>query len=350
MLNLDATHEQADWIKRNSAPDYPGYTEAQIGEHIAMCWSTEESFKQSPLYRFHSNFFDPILSITDPWNNRTNLAHFNPAEKRDAHGQWVREGYHAATDEERKKIGVPPAWEQVQIADDAEHHRPVIGRDKKGQLQSIYSAAHHERKAIAKFQRVQDIEKHMPKFEEDLRASLDSDPHAAPLLLVKLVGLRIGGEASLKGEEQAFGATTLEKRHVQVDGNKIYLDYIGKHQVHIRQSVEDPQLAAHMKALLETKGDTQQIFSVNDDQARERMKEMVPGSTPKDLRTRVGTAEALDFVSKQPPPANAKELQALKIGAWKAASARLGNNWQQARDSYVNPIVFSHIQVPKEKK
>jgi DNA topoisomerase IB len=146
---------------------------------------------------------------------------------------------------------------------------------------------------------------------------------------------------------KSHGATTLEGRHVVEAQDGVHLRFVGKEGVWHDHLVQNPELAA---MLLERKATSHQrggkLFGVNDSKAAAYVKTLDHGRlSPKDFRTNraneIAAAEVRTF-DDLPPPTNEKEAKARKIRLAVVVSRKLGNQPQQAIDSYIDPAVWNH--------
>src|SRR5213080_2759017 len=63
------------------------------------------------------------------------------------------------------------------------------------------------------------------------------------------IWFRVGNERYAK-ESRTYGITTLTRRHVTVRGNRVTLCFRGKHNVQVRTTLVDDELASAMRDLL----------------------------------------------------------------------------------------------------
>lgn len=258
-------------------------------------------------------------------------------------------GFTPATPEQRKALGLPPAWTDVLVNPDPNGALQAVGKDKKGRAQYRYSAAHSEEATAEKFERMKAFEKALPELRQQIKKDLLSDDaetreSAAVLFLIDKTGLRVGSERDTLADKRAFGATTLQARHVKVDGDRVKLKFIGKKGVEIRKSVKDSELADMLRIRLEGKSRSNRVFDVHDYNLREYMEKHAPDFTPKDFRTRHATAIALGMVKKLKSPANQKEFKKARREVGKHVAEYLGNTHTVALKSYISPTVFAEWQ------
>jgi DNA topoisomerase-1 len=271
---------------------------------------------------------------------------FDPGQRRDEHGRWVREGFHFASDDERRARVIPPAWTHVQINDDPTADLQVWGVDAKGRSQYRYSAAHTERQAKAKFQTTRKLNGDIQRIDDALaRAAVVGDDAALGALLIARTGFRPGSEDNTGADEQAYGVSTLMAKHVKVKGDSVHFDFTGKsghRQVH---KINDPQLARLLGRKLEGKKPGEQVFDSSNVQMRDRLKREAPEYKLKDLRTRIGTVIAIQTVNSLPVPKTQAEFKKARNQVGDAVSGVLGNTRAVALASYVDPTAFAKWQV-----
>lgn len=244
-----------------------------------------------------------------------------------------------------KSMKLPPAWTNIQLSDDPEQDLQATGEDKKGRTQYRYTAKHNKKSAATKFSRVKAFNTKLKSLRKQIAKDLKSkDPdvqEAAVLLnLIDTTGFRPGSDRDTLADAKAHGASQLEDKHVEIDGDVVSFDFIGKKGVRIEKIVEDKVLADTLRARVEIKG--KRLFSEDADRhIRKYMNEHAKGFTPKDLRTWHATAIALREVQKIPRPETAAAFKRAQQAVAKVVSEFLGNTPNVAMKSYINPSVFS---------
>src|SRR5271168_2551126 len=118
-----------------------------------------------------------------------------------------------------------------------------------------------------KKKKLQNLEKNILKLQKEVEKTLDSDNQrdkaiGAIIILMIQTGIRIGNEESAKSVK-TYGATTLLKKHVKIDGSKITLNFIGKDNVKQHLSLKDSKVAKVIKELIKNKGPSDRIFEVD---------------------------------------------------------------------------------------
>lgn len=254
-------------------------------------------------------------------------------------------------DEERKKeLKIPPAWKNVKVNTNKEADLIATGIDEKGRTQYIYSENATMRAAEIKFARNKDLidkQDYIVKQNSENMFSKDvsiSEP-AHVMSLIHSTGIRPGSLKETGAKVQAFGATTLQGRHILVNGENVRLNFVGKKGVNIDIPVQDKNVA---KMLIERKkisGDSGKLFKATDSDLRNYTKKLNGGGfKPKDFRTLKGTSTALQEVKGMKRFTNMNAYKKAVMGVAKKVSKILGNTPSIALKSYINPFVFTHLK------
>lgn len=263
------------------------------------------------------------------------------------------EGMRVASDADRKKLKIPPAWTDVFVHNEIDSFQNptaeaplevmrllATGRDKQGRGQYRYSEAHSADQAAKKFARIRSMSDHMPAFDAEFeRGVANGDDTAAAAMMIRTLGLRPGSTSDTKAKAKAYGATTLLRQHVKVQGSTVKLDFIGKKGVHIQLEVDDPALARMLKPRMKGPADAP-LFATSERKVNALISKVAPDHTAKDFRTAKGTAVAVHAVKQMPKPQNAKDLARMKNQIGDIVSAVLGNDRKEALKSYIDPSVF----------
>ena len=278
------------------------------------------------------------------WTRGTGISLKRTGEGKEA--RWVTQSG-GDMPEHAKKLGIPPAWKNVEVAPGAEHDLQAIGEDAKGRTQRIYSDAFVQRQADAKFSRISELMDKRDKVFAQNEANLHSeDPavreNAACMKLVQQTGVRPGSDTDTKAEKQAYGATTLQGRHVVVgaDGG-VRLKFTGKKGVALDIPVEDKDTAKMLVERKEAAGDHGKLFDTDDAGLRDYSHTLDGGGfKPKDFRTLKGTETAVAEAQKFPAPKTFKDYKKQVMEVAKRVAAKLGNTPAIALQSYIAPHVF----------
>ena len=302
---------------------------------------------------------------------------FNPDQERDASGKWTAAGAFAAkhglvaierTGQDEKGKGgkwqlkgggevpehargiIPPAYHDAHINPDPKADVQGVGTDDKGRTKRFYSQAFEDRMAAKKFERIEALRKEKDNVFSQTDADLThSDPkvreNAACLKLIQTTGIRPGSETDTGAKVQAYGATTLEGRHVHVEPDgSVRLRFIGKGGKSLDIPVEDRQTAEIITGRSKAAGPSGKLFSTDDTALRDYAHEHLDTGRfkTKDFRTLKGTEEAAALVRQNPAkPSNFKEYKRRVMEVAKRVAEKLGNTPAIALQRYISPTVFS---------
>lgn len=260
----------------------------------------------------------------------------------------LKDGFRRVTDraelaEIAKTHGVviPPSWRNVQVSIDPK--APGLrarGTDAKGRTQPRYSEEHKQAAAAKKFRRILQFEKAAGPLDRAMAADAEKDPTAAATLIMRRMGLRPGSTEDRKADVYAYGATTLEARHVSFSGASVTLDFPSKKGGHTRLTTSDKQVVAVLRAHAAGKTGSTRLFNTSDDATNAYIQRYTPGFSNKDLRTVVGTGYARSLVKKMPKPSSAAAAAKARKVVAEQVSLVLANKPDEALRSYIAPEVF----------
>ncbi|WP_240517328.1 DNA topoisomerase IB [Paracoccus salipaludis] len=270
---------------------------------------------------------------------------------RDPEGRAVKD---RETLDRIRSLAIPPAYTDVWICADPNGHIQATGRDARGRKQYRYHPRFREARDSTKYERMLDFAAALPA----LRARVDEDMSrrgmprekvlATVVHLLETTMIRVGN-ADYAKQNKSHGLTTLNDRHVKVDGAQIRFRFKGKSGKEWDLGIRDRRVARIVKASQDLPG--QHLFQYLDDEGERRsvtsgdvnayLRE-ISGTdiTAKDFRTWTGTvlaALALAEYEKADSQAAAKRNVREAI---EQVSARLGNTPTICRKCYVHPQVI----------
>ncbi|HEY0053084.1 MAG TPA: DNA topoisomerase IB, partial [Caulobacteraceae bacterium] len=264
----------------------------------------------------------------------------------------------AATLARIRALAIPPAWTDVWICPRANGHIQATGRDARGRKQYRYHADWSTSRSQNKFGRMAEFGRALPKVRERVEADLGrrgvcrEKVLATALRLLEITLIRVGNREYAR-QNRSYGLTTLQKRHLDVDGAAMTFSFRGKSGVLHRMSVRDRRLATILRSLRELPG--QDLFKYRD--AEGNLVEIGSadvnayiheiagdGFSAKDFRTWAGTVSAARALRQASPPASKAEAKRVVTTCVKAVSGVLGNTPTVCRSSYVHPAVFQAFE------
>lgn len=258
-------------------------------------------------------------------------------------------GFRLPTDADRERLKVsgrpiPPGWSDVQVAIDPDAPMQVRARDSKGRAKYIYSAAHEAGAAAAKYERAKAVAARLPRLDAALERDAMDDPTAAATTLIRHFGLRPGSMKDTKARKKAYGATTLQARHVKQypDTGRTTLSFMGKSGQKITVSTRDADIYELMERWTAGKSGTDRLFDTTEGRVLLYVKEHLGEEfKTKDLRTVLANTMALDMVSTMRRPTTLAKFKAARNKVADAVAKALGNTRAVSLRDYIDPTVFA---------
>lgn len=248
----------------------------------------------------------------------------------------------------KKDMRIPPAWEDVKINADSNADLLATGIDAKGRKQYIYSQNSSAKNSALKFVKIEKVMKVMDNILQKNSKNLNSrDPKTKELstimALVHNTGLRPGSTKDTKANVQAYGATTLEGRHVVQTKEGVMLKFTAKKGVNVEIPVTDKKIVADLMKRKKSSGPKNRLYNVEDNDLRNYSKGLGEVN-PKDFRTVKGTTTAMQAAAKMKPAKTEAEYKRMVKEIATQVSKVLGNTPAIALKSYINPIVFNALK------
>lgn len=268
---------------------------------------------------------------------------------------WVKVVNGKPAPEHLIKLRIPPAWTKVTV--DPDPTAPVVARgfDSAGRHQRLYSRDHIAAAKSGKFERVQALLSEW----EDIRTQIESDLNdktvtgkereaALVAYLIYETAMRPGSnaEVALVTGIKAFGATTLQLRHVKRAAKGVRLKFVGKKGVKQNVLVTNPHLVREMvRRKKATTAWTTPLFDVSNGYLLTYFKKLGSGQyTPKDFRTARGTSLALELLGNRTRfPRSMADRKRLVNKALDKVAKMLGNTRAISRSAYVEPSILDRV-------
>ncbi len=252
------------------------------------------------------------------------------------------------------RIGIPPAYVDVWICPDETGHIQATGRDAKGRKQYRYHERFREVRDSTKYEHMLTFVEVLPAIRKRIaadmgRRGLPRDKVLATVVrLLETTMIRVGNADYVK-QNHSYGLTTLNNRHVKVEGEELRFRFKGKSGKQWNLKLADRRVAKIVKQSQELPG--QHLFQYLDEAGEQRevtssdvnayLREISGRDiTAKDFRTWTGTvlaALALAEFEKFDSAAAAKKNVRAAI---EKVSAKLGNTPAVCRRCYVHPEVI----------
>jgi DNA topoisomerase-1 len=255
-----------------------------------------------------------------------------------------------------RALVIPPAWKHVRIAPSSSGRLQAIGQDAAGRIQYLYHRKFQERQERKKFAKIEKFGEHIPRLRKmtNEHIELDGFPRekvlAIMMRLINSLYMRVGTETSAR-HYKTYGITTLQNRHLTVDGKgKLVFDYVGKSHVKHRKVLVDEELGRLMKELKEL-GGARKLFHYVDAEGKARpirpseLNEYLKNATSpefstKDFRTWGGTLLTAIELAEMGSSDDKQQIKKNMVKAIKKVAEQLGNTPSVCRSSYVHPKVL----------
>ena len=253
-----------------------------------------------------------------------------------------------------RALAVPPAWTDVWICPDPAGHLQATGRDAKGRKQYRYHARWRTGRDDAKFERLIDFARVLPRIRKRCDADLATPGMSREKVLAAVVRLlettliRVGNDEYAR-LNRSFGLTTLKSRHATVTGTRVRFRFRGKSGRQHEVGIRDRRLATVVRRcqdlpgqeLFQYVGDDGEPHDVASDDVNDYLREISGiDITAKDFRTWAGTVLAYRALRALAPGTDDRSSRKNVVEAVRLTSDRLGNTPAVARRSYVHPAIL----------
>ena len=254
-----------------------------------------------------------------------------------------------------KGLVIPPAWQKVRISHLDNSHLQATGRDEKSRKQYRYHPVWNKIRNQTKFYRMSEFGLVLPKLregvEKDLRQRNWSKTKVLALVvkLLEETHIRIGNQQYAK-RNKTYGLSTLRKRHVNLNGNKIRFEFIGKKGKEHKITLRNKKLVRLINKSQEIPG--WELFKYYDEAGERRsidssminsyIQELAGSTfTAKDFRTWAATIIFFETLMELGPADDLSIQKKNVLSAFDVAAKSLGNTRNVTRNYYVHPAVVS---------
>ena len=251
-------------------------------------------------------------------------------------------------------LAIPPAWTDVWICPYPNGHIQVTARDARGRKQYRYHPKYRAIRDETKFDRMREFSSVLPAARRAVEAHLRLPGLPREKVLATVVWLlertliRVGNVEYARDNE-SYGLTTFEDRHVEVRGQKVTFTFTGKSGIEHCMSFADARLARIIQRCQTLPG--QRLFQYVDEDGNRQdvdsgavnayLQEIAgPGITAKDFRTWAGTMLAARALSEIGPAELEGEKKKNILAAIDRVADRLGNTRAICRQYYIHPAVL----------
>jgi DNA topoisomerase-1 len=253
-----------------------------------------------------------------------------------------------------RSLAIPPAWTDVWICPHPNGHLQVTARDARGRKQYRYHPKYRAIRDETKFDRMRDFSRVLPAARQAVEAHLGLPGLPREKVLATVVWLlertliRVGNIEYAR-ENESYGLTTFEDRHVEVRGAKVTFSFTGKSGIEHCLSFADARLARiiqrcqtlpgeHLFQYVDEEGNRQDVDS---GAVNEYLQQIAgPGITAKDFRTWAGTILAARALREIGPARLVRDRKKNVVAAIDLVAERLGNTRAVCRQYYIHPVIL----------
>jgi DNA topoisomerase-1 len=256
------------------------------------------------------------------------------------------------------KLVIPPAYTNVWISPYDNGHLQFTGADAAGRKQYRYHADWNKIRNQSKYHRLQTFASYLPgirkQVDKDLaRHNLDHDKVVALVVrLMELTSIRVGNE-SYKKLYGSFGLTTLQDRHVKIEGTSLKFEFKGKKGVFHKVALQSRKLAKLVKQCRDIPG--KELFQFYDEEGKRcsigsgdintYLKDITGEDfTAKDFRTWAGSVGALYAFKEAGEFDTITECKKKIVSVLDEVAINLGNTRTVCKKYYVHPAVIKSYE------
>ena len=252
-----------------------------------------------------------------------------------------------------QNLYIPPAYDDVKINLNQNEKVLAIGYDEKQRPQYIYNKKFTERNSKKKFHKMIEFGESYQKIMNSVKKYLYSEGDtkekqiAMALMLVVDCGIRIGSE-KYKNENDSFGATTLESRHVKVSGDTVSVDFIGKKGVQNKSKMRSKRLSRNLRIKKRTLKKDDPIFtyrrgncwySLKSTDVNKYLKRFGNFSS-KNFRTWVANLSFITEILKCDTPNSETQKKNNVNEAVRKTAHKLNNTSSVCKTNYIDPYLI----------
>ena len=243
-------------------------------------------------------------------------------------------------------IALPPAYRDCWFCPSPYGHIQATGYDDKGRKQYRYHADFRAAREAEKYAGCPNFGRALPKLRARLEADLSKRglrkdrTIAAVIRLLDLAKLRVGNE-HYATTNKSFGATTLRRRHLDLNGRSLTLRYRAKSGKEQQLTVTDSRLLRFVRQVQDLPG--QHLFQYLDEDGEARP------ITSSDVNAYIADAMGGPFTAKHFRTWGASTIAFETLAAGHVSlkemidpvAVALGNTPAISRKSYIHPALIA---------
>jgi len=249
---------------------------------------------------------------------------------------------------------IPPAYRDVKINLNKNNKVLAIGYDEKDRPQYIYNKKFTEKNKEKNFNKMIEFGENYKKMMNSVKKDLFSEGErkekqiAMALMLVIDCGIRIGSE-KYRDENESFGATTLEPRHIKINGDIVSVDFIGKKGVKNTGKCRSKRLSRNLRIKKRTLNKDEPIFtyrkgdkwySLKSSDVNKYLKRF-GNFTSKNFRTWIANLSFITEILKYDNPTKGSEIKKNINEALQKTAHKLNNTSSVCKNNYIDPYLIN---------
>ena len=249
---------------------------------------------------------------------------------------------------------IPPAYRDVKINLNKNNKVLAIGYDEKDRPQYIYNKKFTEKNKEKNFNKMIEFGENYKKMMNSVKKDLFSEGDckekqiAMALMLVIDCGIRIGSE-KYRDENESFGATTLEPRHIKINGDIVSVDFIGKKGVKNTGKCRSKRLSRNLRIKKRTLNKDEPIFtyrkgdkwySLKSSDVNKYLKRF-GNFTSKNFRTWIANLSFITEILKYDNPTKGSEIKKNINEALQKTAHKLNNTSSVCKNNYIDPYLIN---------
>jgi len=263
-----------------------------------------------------------------------------------------------------KDLVIPPAWEDVWICPLENGHVQVTGIDAKNRKQYRYHSAWSMLRDQTKYYRLRDFARALPSIRTHVKQDLcergisKRKVLAAVVSIMESTSIRVGNTMyeKLYG---SYGLSTMQDKHVKIQGDDVSFSFKGKKGVYHRISMKSKKLAHIISQCRDIPG--KELFQYFDKSGNRHtidsgdvngyICEISGGHfSSKDFRTWTGTVKCLQAFRNLGSAENKTQSKRLMNEAIDIVAHQLGNSRNVCKKHYIHPGIMADYESGKLEK
>ena len=260
----------------------------------------------------------------------------------------------------KKDLYIPPAYDNIKINLCKSENVLAIGYDNKSRPQYIYNKKFKKEQSIKKFNHMYDFGLKFKEINKQINSDLYSygeskDKQIAMILkLIMDCNFRVGNEKYCR-ENNSFGVTTLQKKHIKVIKNNVVIDFNGKKNIRNTCKIKNKKIIRTLREKRRSLNNDDNIFTyriadkyhkINSKDVNDYLKKFGDFSA-KNFRTWGANIEFIYLVLKscrKEFPRTKNEIKRTLNNCIKKVSHKLHNTTSVCKSNYLDPELINLLE------